>query len=266
MEKYKLFSFDIDGTLLPYTNKDFYPEIKEMFVKLKEKNKVVVFCTGREMITIGSLLDDVSVDYFLGANGSFIYDCKSKKIIYEDKISHKEFKMLSNFLENEKCDHSVMTENYGYFSEGHSFDNWFLRDHVEKFKNLNELEFEKENLHIITVKTSDPNMIEKTKKFLKENNLDLEINSTWSKGFFINKINSNKASGLKKLGKILNIDLSEMMAFGDGSNDYEMIKEVGYGVAMEGAPDYVVEVANDKTSSATEMGTYLKLKELGIIS
>ncbi|MGZ9413764.1 YcsE-related riboflavin metabolism phosphatase [Mycoplasma sp. 480] len=265
MKKYKLISFDIDGTLLPYTQKDFFPEIKKMFVDLKKQGIVVIFCTGREMITIGNLLDEVEVDYFLGANGAFIFDCKKKKIIYEDKINYNDFITLSNFLDKENCDYSVMTDKYGYFSEGHDFNNWFLKDHTAKFKKLTDLEFDQNNLHIITVKSSDPNLISKTADFLKKNDLNLEINSTWSKGFFISTLNSNKAKGLKELGKIINISLQEMIAFGDGSNDYEMIKEVGYGIAMDGAPDFVIKVAKDTALSSEEKGTYLKLKELGII-
>lgn len=37
-----------------------------------------------------------------------------------------------------------------------------------------------------------------------------------------------KANGLRELGKILNIKLSEMCAFGDGGNDLEMIRRSCY--------------------------------------
>ncbi len=42
----------------------------------------------------------------------------------------------------------------------------------------------------------------------------------------------HKANGLKELGDILGIKLSEMCAFGDGGNDLEMLREVGDGVAQ----------------------------------
>ncbi|MBN3535132.1 YcsE-related riboflavin metabolism phosphatase [Mycoplasma procyoni] len=263
--KYKLVSFDLDGTILPYTQKTFGPEVLWMLKRLKEENKYVVFCTGREMITIGSLLDEAPVDYFLGANGAFIYDVKNKKMLFEDLISHNDFQILSDYLKERKCDHSVMSEEYGFFSDGHDFDNWFLRDHTHKFKNLSELNWDKDSLHIITVKTSNPQIIVDVEKFMKEKNLNLEINSTWSKGFFIANKNSNKAEGLRQLGKIINVDLSEMIAFGDSSNDFEMIKEVGYGVAMGDADDFVKEVAKDIALTAPENGAVEKLKELGII-
>ncbi|WGI36368.1 YcsE-related riboflavin metabolism phosphatase [Mesomycoplasma lagogenitalium] len=264
MKKYKLVSFDIDGTLLPYADKDFYPEIKNMFKELKKNGYTVVICTGREMVTIGNLLDGIEVDYFLGANGTFIYDCHKKEIIHEDKIFYSDFMVLSDFLDSKNVDYSVMTNKYGFFSEGHSFDSWFLRDHTDKFKWLNELD-SNDSLHIITIKTESQSLIEETRKFLKDKKLKLEINSTWSKGFFVGPVNSNKARGLENLGNIINVSLDEMIAFGDSSNDYEMIKEVGYGVAMSDSPENILSVAKDIAKTAEEKGTLLKLKELGII-
>lgn len=42
-----------------------------------------------------------------------------------------------------------------------------------------------------------------------------------------------RVSALLKLGEILGIKKDEIMAFGDGSNDMDMIRRVGFGVAME---------------------------------
>ena len=57
----------------------------------------------------------------------------------------------------------------------------------------------------------------------------------------------NKANTLKILGKDLNIDLSEMIYFGDGLNDIDIINKVGLGVAMINALDEVKEKASDIT-------------------
>ena len=47
-----------------------------------------------------------------------------------------------------------------------------------------------------------------------------------------------------RLGERLGIRREEIMAFGDGSNDLKMLKEVGTGVAMENAKDEVKEAAD----------------------
>lgn len=64
----------------------------------------------------------------------------------------------------------------------------------------------------------------------------------------------HKANGLKELGDILGIKLSEMCAFGDGGNDLEMLREVGDGVAMKNAVPALLEVANHVTDTNDDEG------------
>ncbi|WP_033161350.1 YcsE-related riboflavin metabolism phosphatase [[Mycoplasma] collis] len=266
MNKYKLIAFDIDGTLLPFAAKNFSEKIKKMFFSLKEKNYIIVLATGREFVTIGNLMDGLPIDYFIGANGVFIYDVNQSKTIFENKIILNDFLKLSKFLENHNKEYSVMSDKWGYFSEGHYLDTWFLEPHKKYFKSLSELTSKDEPLHLITVKTEDKDFYQLTKKFIENNKLNLEINATWSKGFFIGPLNTNKATALKKLHDFTNVKLNEIIAFGDSSNDVEMLSEVGYSVALSNGSEYLKKIANDVTTkSVDEDGVYHKLIELGII-
>lgn len=53
----------------------------------------------------------------------------------------------------------------------------------------------------------------------------------------------SKGSTLKKLCKLLHLDLSQTVAFGDAENDIEMIKAAGAGVAMGNAMETLKKVA-----------------------
>ena len=57
-----------------------------------------------------------------------------------------------------------------------------------------------------------------------------------------------------KLGEHLGIKQEEIMACGDGMNDYEMIKTVGLGVAMANADEAVKEVADYVTATNNDEG------------
>ena len=57
----------------------------------------------------------------------------------------------------------------------------------------------------------------------------------------------NKFNGIKLLSNKLNIDNSEIIAFGDGLNDIEMLENVGCGVAMYNALENVKKVCKDIT-------------------
>ena len=54
----------------------------------------------------------------------------------------------------------------------------------------------------------------------------------------------SKYNSINELANNLNITNNEIMAFGDGLNDVEMIEKCGIGVAMDNALDEVKEKAN----------------------
>jgi len=65
----------------------------------------------------------------------------------------------------------------------------------------------------------------------------------------------SKASALKLVLKTrFDIDLSDVMAFGDNYNDIEMIQAVGLGIAVGNARDEVKAVAKDITGNSKEDG------------
>ncbi len=53
-----------------------------------------------------------------------------------------------------------------------------------------------------------------------------------------------KAAGLAFAAELLGIDLSRIVAFGDGENDVELVRAVGYGVAVANAHERVLEAAD----------------------
>jgi len=71
-------------------------------------------------------------------------------------------------------------------------------------------------------------------------------------GFVSN--NSGKYQAVKALGEILNIRLEEMVAFGDDENDYEIVKNVGMGVAVDNAIPMIREIADDVAENNNDDG------------
>lgn len=60
-----------------------------------------------------------------------------------------------------------------------------------------------------------------------------------------------------------NLQKEELIAFGDGENDLEMLKEVGVSVAMENAVNEVKEIATMVTDSNEEDGLVTALSKIG---
>ncbi|CAM9094356.1 Cof-type HAD-IIB family hydrolase [Mycoplasma todarodis] len=262
---YKLIAFDIDGTILPHGDVELSPEILKMFEDLKKAGYVTAFVTGREFITINKMIDTPNVDYFLGANGTFIYDMKKKETLWEKVVPFYEYKNLEKYCEENNINLSVITQHSVFFRDKGSYQgNWFWDQFYDLIKPLDDDKIQKEDIHQITVRTTDTDEQKQVLEFVKTLS-EIEVNTTWPQGMFVGPTGVNKASGLKRLGDRINIKLEEMVAFGDGSNDFEMLKEVGYGVAMEIADDDLKAVANDTCGKAADFGPLNKLKEMKIL-
>ena len=78
----------------------------------------------------------------------------------------------------------------------------------------------------------------------------------------INKEGTNKGLGLLQLGKSLGISREEIMACGDGGNDVEMLKEVGFAVAMANGSDPVKKAADFVTFRMMKMEWQRQLRGL----
>ncbi len=66
--------------------------------------------------------------------------------------------------------------------------------------------------------------------------------------------NSGKYQAVMALGEMLHISPEEMIAFGDDENDYEILKNVGRGVAVDNAIPMIREIADDITESNNDDG------------
>lgn len=73
---------------------------------------------------------------------------------------------------------------------------------------------------------------------------------------------ANKATALAVLMAEWGVPLTQVVAFGDDTNDIEMIQECGLGVAVANAVDEVKAVANLVTASNDEDGVALVLEQL----
>jgi HAD superfamily hydrolase (TIGR01484 family) len=76
---------------------------------------------------------------------------------------------------------------------------------------------------------------------------------------------SSKAVGVQKMLEKLGIQKKNSYAFGDGTNDLEMIAYVGTGVAMGNAVPELKAIADYITTSCSENGILDGLIELGLL-
>lgn len=270
---YKMIVFDIDGTLLKFQENTLRSEINDLFARLKNKGYCVVLATGRDFVSIGDIYKDPNVDYFIGANGSFIYDLKKEKYLFNSSIEFSEFKRYYKefLLTNQQDVFNVVLsddENVYVWDKQHLDGHWFWEPFRDKFKPFEDAEksIKKDKFHLVTINCmKERPIIKDSQHYFATEKTNIDVQAWWPNGFFVANKGIHKGSTITKLCQMLNIDLKQVMAFGDGENDITMLKTVGLGVAMGNANDLVKSVAKEVTTSVEEFGTIAFLEKNGLI-
>lgn len=75
----------------------------------------------------------------------------------------------------------------------------------------------------------------------------------------------SKATGIKKVCELLEMEQTDTYAFGDSANDLEMLAYVGHGIAMGNACKEAKEIAEFVTADIMEDGIKVGLEHYGLI-
>lgn len=250
--------FDLDGTLL---NKDSMvdPDVTDALMQMKEKGAVPFIATGRSPMEIEHVLESTVIDSYICLNGQYIqYEGKEvyRNVIPTDYLRRlkemtDEKGLALSFYNNRKIRTTKHTETikkaYGHINEGPpEVDPEFL---------------EKEEIMMALVITEDSSQdaefIEAFPEFSFYRNTPYSID-TILKG-------NSKAEGIQKMVETLRVGDVPLYAFGDGSNDMEMLQKADVGIAMANGLEEVKEVADFVTSSNTEGGIIEGLKKYDLI-
>ena len=78
----------------------------------------------------------------------------------------------------------------------------------------------------------------------------------------INAKGINKAGALEELGNLVGFKAENLVAFGDSSNDLDMLKYAGYAVVMDNGADCVKEIADRIAPDVSKDGAATTILEL----
>lgn len=250
----KLVSMDLDETLL--TTDKVITESFESFVnKLKSNNIIPVVATGREYYSAHKFVGNkVDIDLICN-NGNVIRDNLSGKVHYVNPISDEDLKRVMAFDDNDKVFtslHIQRDDGIDLVYKKKNFTN-FEGTYVDAFRgrNLGLDDFdnlEGNPLSIVFAGNHDDLVG-------LRNRMRDEISDRFN--FHIMKIrrepkwmlevlqkSGDKFYGVKKYAEIRGIDLKNVAAIGDDSNDVMLIKSVGLGIAMKNGVERLREAAD----------------------
>lgn len=255
---YKLIALDMDGTVLN-DKKTISKENKEAIKAAISKDCKVVLSTGRPVKGIENYLNELNLihngDYAIALNGALIQETKTGKVLYSDRMTHDDLKIIYKLSLKFDIDIHFFTANECYTPK--------LNEYSEFDSNINNMPLSivdinnlPEDLIIIKIMFVGPEgkITEIIKQIPQE--FKQKYNVVRTAPIYLEFLNNHtsKGHGVEKLCNILNIDKKEVICVGDAENDISMIEYAGLGVAMANAYSEVKQVANYITKTNEDNG------------
>jgi hypothetical protein len=237
---------DLDGTLLT-SEKKILARTKDILYKFAEKGTKIIIATGRTYTSLREykimLGFDTPVVCF---NGAKVVDGRSEEIIFEYPLEEKEVRAIIDLSRKHKL-HLNLYQNEVWYVENEG-------EEVGIYREISGLDYEYKDFDTFDDYKMTKALFVGENRKLKELEKDIEeilnsdVNKAYSKLFFLELFNNkvNKGETLKRLFDMNGINIENVIAFGDGMNDVEMLSMVGEGVVMGNAPDQVKEAVGNR--------------------
>lgn len=264
--KYRLISMDLDGTLLTDDQK-VSDQTRKSLEMYKNNHYIIVGVTARNIESVKSVCDISLFDYLILNNGGYTYNVINKaeedKVLLDLETASSITKEMKNFCE--QIDFCTVSSYYCYLNSN-VIENHF----VKKISSLSQISGEVLRMNLFLFKQEEIREKEDllNRKYQSINCFVMQDSNSNLQRLVIMPKGINKKTALENLGNKLHIKLEEMIFFGDGLNDLEIIESVGMGVAMGNALESVKKCAKEVTKSNNEDGIeyflnqHIPLKEI----
>jgi Cof subfamily protein (haloacid dehalogenase superfamily) len=258
MKMIKAAFFDMDGTLFSHETKCVPESTRQALQQLRKKGIACIMATGRQMSELAKLpIGGIVFDGYLTLNGQILMD-KDKNVVFSKPITGhvKEF-LLSQF-QKKVYPALLVEERKAYLN--------CVTDHVREAQ--------------ATISSPIPPVDDYSggeiyqvcaylrpheEHFLAPISEDCVITRWHFGGMDVIAKGGGKVSGMREYLDAAGLKPEEIIAFGDGENDIEMLRFAGIGVAMGNAVEEAKKVADYVTADIDDDGIEKALKHLGLI-
>ncbi|KRO00176.1 Cof-type HAD-IIB family hydrolase [Companilactobacillus kimchiensis] len=260
---------DLDGTLLNSYSK-ISSKNTQAIRNAVNSGMTFAICSGRTLHSVNKFFEnDLKIPgYRVVLNGAVVVDPQGKRII-DRPLDHKIVEEILKRTEFDKF--KVVLDGLNdvhIFDPNHSWTTYFegMSRHHIKAQSISDLVKlnNKDSFDVYKVCFScSPDKLQELQKRLESlTALPVTISRSGSYYFEINGQDVTKLSALQKISAYEKIPMTNFMCFGDYGNDLDMIKEVGYGVAMENAIDSVKDVAWRVTTTNNKDGVAKMIQQV----
>lgn len=270
----RLIAIDLDGTGLLDDHMTIAEVTLEAMRAALSAGIVVMPSTGRTRALLARQMTELpGVRYALTSNGAAVWDMQEESLLHTDLISPESVEVILPMLR--RANQLVELFVHGKIVVEQSSIDRLWECHVP---NHHKPLFE--NGEVIVV----PDAVEylcRTGQGVEKINLTRcrpemfrefyekihiaglgKITSALERNMEINTLTANKGAGLAALCQHLGLEMTQVMALGDSSNDLEALEMAGWGVAMGNGSDACKRAARMVTASNTEDGVALAINSV----
>ena len=257
-KKIKAVFFDVDGTLLSHKINDVPLSTQIALQKLRSRGILTIIATGRSMIEFSQLpVGNLDFDGYLMLNGQLLMD-QSKSVYAGTSIDEGEMKILVRIFNRKKIPFMLVGADKRYINY---VDDTVIRTQTQVKGSIPDIgEYQGEKIYQILAFVPDED-----KQVLEDLLDECKITKWNDTGIDIIPKGGGKSVGIQQFLEKNGLDRSEIMAFGDGDNDIDMLQFAGIGVAMGNAGDTVKAAADYVTDSVDDNGIENALRHFCLI-
>ncbi|OCG28805.1 hypothetical protein A9G45_05130 [Gilliamella sp. HK2] len=269
--KYKAVAFDMDGTLLT-SNRLVLPETANMIKKISDQGVKVILVSGRHHSVIYPYYYQLNLSTpAICCNGSYLYNFENEQLFAGKPMTKDQAKTLLELVNQYKIHTLIYTDQSMTYEvlDDHleSFFKWvntlpfFLQPEIKKVNSFEKLIDESASIFKFATSSHNISALQQFSNAVEA--LDMfSCEWSWSNRADVAVKGNTKGNGLTHWAKHENIDLSEIIAFGDSYNDISMLSVAGLGIAMGNADDEVKAKASYAIGDNNSPSIAIELEKL----
>ena len=250
--------FDLDGTLISSTTGEIPQSARKAIDQLRMNQIKIFTATGRHMSEMQELpVEEIPFDGHITLNGQLCLDSR-REVFYSEPISERDVKQMLGLFEERSLPVMLVEMDRMYIN--------YIDEKVEKAQEaiktpIPEIGFYSGEPIYQFILYSDERMAEKITAGLDDCKM-----SRWNP-YAVDIIakNGGKVAGIQQILKDCRIGQNEIMAFGDGENDMDMLRYAEIGIAMGNAEKKVKDCADFVTEHVDADGVEKALKYYKVI-
>lgn len=256
--KIKAAFFDVDGTLLSHETGRVPEDTRKALEMLRASGVLVFTSTGRHILEFADLpIRDLKFDGYVLLNGQLCLDGE-QKVLAGCPIAEEDIRRVLPLFEQKELPIAFVEKDRIYIN--------FTNERVRRIQEAVSSRlpavgtYGGREVYLVNVFGHE----EEAKRVLREMP---HCKMTWwnTMGTDIIAKEGGKAVGMRRLLSRYRISPEEIIAFGDGENDVEMLEFAGIGVAMGNAEPFVKTCADYVTDGAEDGGILNALRHFEIL-